>query len=102
MHLMVASPPVFRINGQITPQTDFPPLSQKDLEHYFEIIATLRNKETPSIGNWNWILPIAFSGLARFRVSVLKQRGTMGFTFRAVCLVSRLLMNLNSLQYAKN
>jgi twitching motility protein PilT len=83
MHLMVASPPVFRINGQITPQTDFPPLSQKDLEHYFEIIATPEQRDT---FHRELELDFAYSvpGLARFRVSVLKQRGTMGFTFRAV------------------
>jgi len=65
------------------PQTDFPPLSQKDLEHYLELIATPEQRDT---FHNELELDFAYSvpGLARFRVSVLKQRGTMGFTFRAV------------------
>ncbi len=43
LHLMVASPPVFRINGKIVPQTDIAPLSQKELEEIFDVIAVTRN-----------------------------------------------------------
>jgi len=50
---------VFRIDGEIIPQTDFPALSQKDLEQFFEVIATQEQRDT-STENWNLILPIVF------------------------------------------
>ena len=83
MHLRVPSPPVLRIDGILVPQEDLPPLDSKDIEMAFERIATptqrsifLKEKE----------LDFAYSvpGLARFRVNVMRQRGTVSIAFRMV------------------
>ncbi len=83
MHLRVPSPPVLRIDGVLVPQEDLSPLAAKDIEMVFEHVTTpeqrsvfLREKE----------LDFAYSvpGLARFRVSVMRQRGTISLAFRLV------------------
>jgi len=83
IHLRVPSPPVLRIDGVLIPQEDLPALTAKDVEAAFEHVVTpkqrntfLREKE----------LDFAYSvpGLARFRVSVLQQRGTISLAFRLV------------------
>ena len=83
MHLRVPSPPVLRIDGKLILQEDLPPLDSKDIEMAFERIATptqrsifLKEKE----------LDFAYSvpGLARFRVNVMRQRGTISIAFRMV------------------
>jgi len=83
MHLRVPSPPVLRIDGILVPQEDLSPLDSKDIEMAFERIATptqrsifLKEKE----------LDFAYSvpGLARFRVNVMRQRGTVSIAFRMV------------------
>jgi len=83
LHLKVPSPPVLRIDGVLVPQEDLPPLTPKEIEYAFDQVTPqerkvvfLREKE----------LDFAYSvpGLARFRVNVLRQRGTMGIAFRFV------------------
>lgn len=83
MHLRVPSPPVLRIDGILIPQDDLPPLDSKDVEMAFERIANpsqrsvfLREKELD--------FAYSVSGLARFRVSVMRQRGTISIAFRMV------------------
>lgn len=83
MHLRVPSPPVLRIDGVLISQEDLPPMDSKDIEMAFERIATptqrsifLKEKE----------LDFAYSvpGLARFRINVMRQRGTISIAFRMV------------------
>ncbi len=83
MHLRVPSTPILRIDGVLVPQEDLPPLDSKDIEMAFERIANptqrsafLKEKE----------LDFAYSvpGLARFRVNVMRQRGTISIAFRMV------------------
>ncbi len=83
LHLIVASPPVFRIDGRITPQTDFASLSQKDMEDIFNVIATPEQRDT-FYQQLELDFAYSISGVARFRVSVMQQRGTLAFAFRAV------------------
>ena len=83
MHLRVPSLPVLRIDGVLVPQENLSTLATKDIEMVFEHVTTpeqrstfLREKE----------LDFAYSvpGLARFRVSVMRQRGTISLAFRLV------------------
>lgn len=83
MHLRVPSPPVLRIDGALVTQEDLPSMDSKDIEMAFERIATpthrsvfLKEKE----------LDFAYSipGLARFRINVMRQRGTISIAFRMV------------------
>jgi len=83
LHLTVPSPPVLRIDGVLMPQEDWLPLAAKDIEFAFEKIST---QEQRAAFSKEWELDFAYSvpGLARFRVSVLQQRGTMSLAFRLV------------------
>jgi twitching motility protein PilT len=83
LHLKVPSPPVLRVDGSLIPQSDIPPLAPTDIKQIFDEITTqehrlqfLKKRE----------LDFAYSipSLARFRVNVLQQRGTMGIAFRLV------------------
>ncbi len=83
VHLRVASPPVLRIDGALTPQTDLPPLSGDDLQKILESITTPEQRAT-----FTRELELDFAhgvpGVARFRVNAFRQRGTIGFVFRQV------------------
>jgi Tfp pilus assembly pilus retraction ATPase PilT len=62
LHLMVSSPPVFRIDGALTPQEDIPPLLQKKISIHSSNKLLFQSKEPPLRKNWNWILPIVSPG----------------------------------------
>lgn len=83
LHLLVASPPMLRIDGKIQPQTEFPPCSQADLSTVLDTITTPDQKQR---FHDDLELDFAYSipSVSRFRVNVLWQRGTMSFTFRAI------------------
>ena len=83
LHLRVPSPPVLRIDGALILQGDMPPLQSKDIELIFEQITNEEQKATFHRENE---LDFAYGvrGLARFRVSVLRQRGTLSIAFRQV------------------
>jgi len=83
IHLRVPSPPVLRIDGALITQDDMPPLTAKDIEWQFEQVT---NQEQRNTFLREMELDFAYSlpGLARFRVSVLKQRGTLSIAFRRV------------------
>jgi twitching motility protein PilT len=83
LHLTVPSPPVVRIDGVLIPQDDLQPLAPKDIVTLFEQIST---NEQRAAFHSERELDFAYSipGLARFRVNVLQQRGTMSLAFRLV------------------
>lgn len=83
LHLQVEIPPVFRINGELVPQANFPPLLPEDLEKIFECIATPQQRETFE-KKLELDLSYEITGLGRFRISVVKQRSTLSFAFRLV------------------
>jgi len=83
LHVKVPSPPVLRIDSVLVPQEECPPFTAKDIEGIFEEITTEEQREAFSREQE---LDFAYSvpGLARFRVNVLRQRGTMSLAFRRV------------------
>ncbi len=83
LHLKVATPPILRIDGRLVPQTDFQPCSKEDLT---AVLDKVTNEEQRTAFAQVRELDCAYSvpGVARFRVNVLQQRGTMGFAFRLV------------------
>jgi len=83
LHLKVPSPPVLRINGVLISQEGLPPFTAKDIESVFEQVTTQEQRVT--FGR-KLELDFAYSvsGLARFRVNALQQRGTMSLAFRFV------------------
>jgi len=83
LHLRIASPPVLRIDGKLVPCLDWAPLTNEDTHAVFEFITTPAQRETFAR---ELDLDFAYSvpGIARFRVSVLRQRGTLAFAIRLV------------------
>jgi twitching motility protein PilT len=83
LHLRVPGHPVLRIDGVLVPQTEQPSIERKDVEIAFERITT---PEQRSVFLKEKELDYAYSvsGLARFRVSIIRQRGTISIAFRMV------------------
>jgi twitching motility protein PilT len=74
---------MFRIYGKLTTIPDLPPLKIEDTELIFHAITTQIHKERFAS---DLELDMAYSapGIGRFRVNVLKQRGTIAFAIRLV------------------
>jgi twitching motility protein PilT len=83
LHVGVPSPPILRINGELKVQTSLPPVTDADTEKMLNLIAT---REQVKLFNEQKEIDFAYSvpGLARFRVNVLRQRGTLSIAFRVV------------------
>ena len=82
LHLVVAAPPLVRIDGQLLPQ-DYPELSPTGLQELLYEILTEKQKEDFE-NNLELDFSYAIEGIARFRGNVVYQRGTIGAVFRAV------------------
>ena len=83
LHLRVPSPPVLRVDGVLVPQDDLPPVAAKDIELIFQDITKPEQRST-FLRDLELDLAYSIPGLARFRVNVLQQRGTMSIAFRQV------------------
>jgi len=83
LHLTVPSPPVFRIDSVLIPQEDLPLLTAQAIEFALEQITT--QEQRVAFGRERELdFAYAVPGLARFRINVLQQRGTMSLAFRLV------------------
>ncbi len=82
LHLRVGSPPIFRIDGRLV-RSSYPALSSQDTER---ISLSLLNKKQKQIfeENHECDLSYAIEGLARFRINIFFQRGTIHIAFRLV------------------
>ena len=83
VHLRVPSPPVFRIDGALVAQSEFPKLGMTDMEAIFEYICSPEQREE-YYRERELDFAYSISGLARFRVNVMQQRGTISMAFRVV------------------
>jgi len=83
LHLDVGSSPVLRINGILLPQEDIPSLTRQDVQTIFERVTTIEQRETFE-NEMELDFAYSFFGLARFRVNVLRQRGSLSLAFRVV------------------
>ncbi len=85
LHLRVPSPPVLRIDGALRKQQDLPAVSPEDIQGVFEEITTGEQRDT-FLRELELDFAYSLSGLARFRVSVMRQRGSLSIAFRLVPL----------------
>jgi len=83
LHLDVGSSPVLRINGVLVPQENIPAFTRQDIQTIFERVTTMEQREEFQ-KEMELDFAYSFFGLARFRVNVLKQRGTPSLAFRIV------------------
>ena len=83
LHLKIPSPPVFRIDGTLVPQKDMPSTEPADIERIFQEI-TNEEQRLHFLKRRELDFAYSLNGIARYRVNVLQQRGTMGIAFRFV------------------
>jgi len=85
IHLKVGRPPVVRLDGELTPMADMPPLAEHDLNSVLESV-TSRSQERMRSFRDDGDLDIAYSteNLPRFRVNGFRQRGATSFAFRVI------------------
>jgi twitching motility protein PilT len=82
VHIKVGSPPFIRIDGRLE-RTDYQLVSPVETERIaFAIMPKQRADEFISTSEADFAYSVA--GLGRFRVNVLRQRGSVGLVFRRV------------------
>jgi len=82
LHLKVRKPPILRIHGSLH-ELDYPPLKPEDTESFMRNITTpLHQKRLRELGNTDF--GFGFGDLARFRVAVFYERGTIGLSLRLI------------------
>ncbi len=83
LHLRVPAPPMLRVDGELIAAADQPRLSPGDIEGVFTQCTTEAQR-----ARFHEELELDFAygvpGLARFRVNVMQQRGTMSIAFRRI------------------
>jgi len=83
LHLTVGSPPAMRVNGTLQRFEDVPELTPEDTHQMlYRILSTEQQKQLEI--NRHIDLAHSLPGLARFRVNVFFQRGTLGAAFRLI------------------
>jgi twitching motility protein PilT len=83
LHIRVGSPPMIRVFGKLSAIKDWPPISIPDSESIFESLTTPTHKKMFA-DNLELDCAYSVSGTGRFRVNVLRQRGTLAFAIRLV------------------
>ena len=82
LHLAVDNPPVGRVHGHLVYFGENP-LTGEDTERLMKSIASVDNQqELQEVGGADF--GFAFEDIARFRVSVFKQRGNVGMVLRLI------------------
>ncbi len=83
LHIRVGSPPMFRVYGKLVSIGDWQAITAEDTQKILESLTTptQRKKFEEEL---ELDLAYSSSGIGRFRVNVLRQRGTLAF---AICLI---------------
>jgi twitching motility protein PilT len=83
LHVTVGTPPAIRVRGHIQPLDEAPALGAEDLQQLLYRILSSEQQKHLEIKRQ---IDLAYSvpGLARFRVNVYFQRGTLGAAFRLI------------------
>ncbi len=83
LHLKVGRPPVFRLSGDLQSNLDLPPLTSDSLESVFFDLTT-EEQRLQFVTNYSLDFAYSIPGFARYRVSAMKQRGTLSLAIRHV------------------
>jgi twitching motility protein PilT len=83
LHIRVPSVPMLRVDGELVPLPNQEQVTMEEVEAAFDTITTPEQRNRFHLEKE---LDFAYSvpGLARFRVSVMRQRGTISLAFRLV------------------
>jgi len=86
LHLVAYSPPLFRIDGEIQPVAEMPPLTPEDIEQAFRQITSEQER-----ADFERCLELDFGytipDVRRLRCNAARQRGTISLTIRLIPLV---------------
>jgi twitching motility protein PilT len=83
IHLKAGLPPVFRIHGELVPQTELGKISPEGIEKMlFGIMSPMQKERFKKEKDLDMAYGVA--GLGRFRVNIFQQRGTLCSVFRAI------------------
>ncbi len=82
LHIRVGLPPVLRIHGALSP-LDLPPLTPEDTERLMKSITSPENQQNVR-EHGGTDFGFGFGEVARFRVSVFKERGNVGIVLRLI------------------
>ncbi len=82
LHLAVGVPPILRVHGNLQP-LDSEPLRPEDTERFMKSITSEEHQQkVREIGGTDF--GFGFGSAARFRVSVLRQKGVLGMVLRLI------------------
>lgn len=83
LHLVSASPPLFRIHGSLQPAVDMPPLTPDDIEQAFTRLAS--EEEAAAFHRFLELdFGYALPGVGRLRCNVARQQGTLSLVIRLI------------------
>src|SRR5437667_10866874 len=83
LHITVGTPPALRVHGSLERYTDVPELTPDDTHQMLYRILSTEQQKLLEI-NRQIDLAHSIPGLARFRVNLFFQRGTLGAAFRPI------------------
>jgi len=83
LHLRVPAPPMLRVDGELLATDGLPRMGPADVEEAFRQI-TSESQRARFYGELELDFAYSVPGLARFRVNVMQQRGTMSIAFRRI------------------
>ncbi len=83
LHVKAPTGPVFRINGALTHTEKCHPVTPEDVEQVFDQVTTETQHEI-FFRTHELDFAYAVPGLARFRVNVQRQRGSLSMVFRVI------------------
>ena len=81
IHLKAGSPPVWRVNGELTRLDMYDQVGDQDLERYYEQLTNPMQRERFE-RNLELDLSYGVKGVGRFRVNIAKQRSTLTIVAR--------------------
>lgn len=83
IHLKVGQPPMFRIDGDIRPLTDHPPLTNDELgKALWDIMSPVQREKFKNTNDCD--LAHSVPGVARFRCNVFRSQQRIGAVLRAI------------------
>ncbi len=83
LHLKAGSPPVLRVSGSLRTLNEYPVLTPAGLEAVFFDV-TAEDQRLQFVKECSLDFAYSLPGLARFRISAIKQRGSLSLAFRHV------------------
>lgn len=83
IHIAADAPPMFRIDGELHPAPDHPPLRPEEIE---TLVTAMLTQELQDEFLANKVVDFSFSwqDLTRFRGNIFRQRGAIGIALRAI------------------